>query len=142
MVPYHDAAVASIEAFYDHVNDPAHTGDPDTWPEGLLDTLGRLWQGETVLVCPDGSRWVDSRPLCSHDVHDEVGPGDNIFLQRLLHCRGCGLGPGLDGVMLDAATLDLHRAFCTGCRRWIDLETEDAEAERLEAEGHLAPWEE
>jgi hypothetical protein len=43
--------------------------------------------------------------------------------------------------MLNAATLDPRRGFCTDCRSWVDLAAEDAEADRVETESLIEPLE-
>jgi hypothetical protein len=45
------------------------------------------------------------------------------------------IGPGLPSVLLNAATLDPTPGFCQECMKWVDLE-----ADAIEAEQELGPW--
>jgi hypothetical protein len=169
VVPYRDVPVVTVEAFYQDVDrvfaPPAEDAsdeeyerdaDPEQWPpekHALVDTLAELHSGQAVLVDQAGVRWVASNALKSMDehVHMEEESGNNTFLDHLFHCllehralrqEQCRQqGPGVATVFLDAATLDPTCVFCTSCRKWIDLAAEDAEADRLEATGEIAPWE-
>ena len=138
---------ASLEGYWQRWDAPEIQNDPSTTPAAMADEYAALVSGEAVLQLPDGSCWISLAPLCSTDGQDAEGPGDNAWLQRLTrdlwahqalrHHRD----PWLPAVMLNAATLDPARGFCTDCRSWVDLQGEDAEADRVETECLIDPLE-
>ena len=95
----------------------------------LPDEAKELWDGEAVLVLPDGSRWVHVNALVRRDP-----AGANRYLQRLLqllrahvlrrdHRAASG---ALTDFFLDAASLDLRHVFCHECTRCLDLDHDSA----------------
>jgi hypothetical protein len=130
----------SLEAYWRQHDDPAFEEDVANIPKVLLDGLIGLHEGECHLLLPDGSRWILVRALMETDTSVD-GAGDNAFLRRLNALlwehkilRGHG-GPVLPAIMLDAATLNVRRVFCTGCGQWVDLVADAEEVDRTHA-----PW--
>ena len=147
-VAFHrEIATASLEGYWQQWDAPEIRNDLSTAPAAMVDEYSALVSGEAVLRLPDSSRWISIAALCSTDVPDAEGPGDNVWLQRLAHDLWAHQAlrdhrdPWLPAVMLNAATLDPTRVFCTDCRSWVDLAAEDAEADRLEAESLIEPSE-
>jgi hypothetical protein len=147
-VAFHrEIPTVSLEGYWKRWDTPEIRNDPSTAPPAMADEYAALVSGEAVLQLPDGSRWISLAALCSTDVQDAEGPGDNAWLQRLTRhlwahqaLRDHG-APWLPAVMLNAATLDPRRGFCTDCRSWVDLAAEDAEADRVETESLIEPLE-
>ena len=145
-VAFHrEIPTASLEGYWQQWDAPEIRNDPSGAPAGMADEYAALVSGEAVLQLPDGSRWISLAALCWTDVQDAEGPGDNAWLQRLTRDLWAHqalrdhLDPWLPAVMLNAATLDPTRVFCTDCRSWVDLAGEDAEADRVETERLIDP---
>jgi hypothetical protein len=138
---------ASLEGYWQRWDAPEIRNDPSTAPAVMTDEYAALVSGEAVLQLPDGSRWISLATLCSTDVQDAEGPGDNAWLQRLTRDLWAHQALRdhrdlwLPAVMLNAATLDPTRSFCTDCRFWVNLAAENAEADRVESERLIDPWE-
>jgi hypothetical protein len=87
-----------------------------------------LESGEAVLRLPVGSRWLSASALLDVNSSDEELDSDNAFLlalhSALLKHKASQrhFGPLLPQVFLNAATLDLVRAFCVDCESWVKLE--------------------
>ena len=125
-VSFHrEIPTASLEGYWERWDAPDIRNDPSTAPALMADEYAALVSGEAVLQLPDGSRLISLAALCSTDV------------QALRDHRD----PWLPAVMLNAATLDPRRGFCTDCRSWVDLAAEDAEADRVETESLIEPLE-
>jgi hypothetical protein len=140
-VAFHrEIPTASLEGYWQRWDVPDIRNDPSTAPALMADEYAALVSGEAVLQLPDGSRWISLAALCSTDVEDAEGPGDNAWLQRLTRDLWAHQAlrdhrdPWLPAVMLNATTLDSRRGFCMDCRSWIDLAAEDAAADRVETE--------
>jgi hypothetical protein len=137
----------SLEGYWQRWDVPEIRSDPSTAPALMADEYAALVSGEAVLQLPDGSRWISLAALCSTDVQDAEAPGDNAWVQRLTRDLWAHQAlrdhrdPWLPAVMLNAATLDPRRSFCTDCRSWVDLAAEDAEADRLEMKSLIEPLE-
>jgi len=137
-------ATDSLEAYWRQWDDPSIAEDVGNAPAALVDEFGWIMHGEGHLRLSDGSRWVHVSALMDDDFHG-IGPGDNLFLQRLYallveHQVGSEhSGPSLPAVLLNAETLDAGRVFCTEaeCRRWVDLRAEAEDVDRTHE-----PWEE
>jgi hypothetical protein len=148
-VAFHrEIPTASLEGYWQRWDAPGIRNDSSTAPAVMADEYAALVSGEAVLQLPDGSRWISLAALCSTDVEDAEGPGDNdAWLQRLTRdlwahqARRDHRDLWLPAVMLNAATLDPTRGFCTDCRSWVDLAAEDAEADRVETERLIEPLE-
>jgi hypothetical protein len=147
-VAFHrEIPTASLEGYWQRWDAPEIRNDPSTAPASMMDEYAALVSGEAVLQLPDGSRWISLAALCSTDVQDAEEPGDNDWLQRLTRDLWAHQAlrdhrdPWLPAVMLNAATLDPRRGFCTDCRSWVDLAAEDAEADRVETERLIEPLE-
>lgn len=147
-VAFHrEIPTASLEGYWQRWDAPDIRNDPSTAPALMADEYAALVSGEAVLQLPDGSRWISLAALCSTDVQDAEGPGDNAWLQRLTRDLWAHQAlrdhrdPWLPAVMLNATTLDSRRGFCMDCRSWIDLAAEDAEADRVETESLIEPLE-
>ncbi len=147
-VSFHrEIPTASLEGYWQQWDDPEIRKNPSTAPAAMTDEYAALVSGEAVLQLPDGSRWISLAALCSTDVQDAEGPGDNAWLQRLTRDLWAHQAlrdhrdPWLPAVMLNAATLDPTRGFCTDCRSWVNLAAENAEADRVESERLIDPWE-
>jgi hypothetical protein len=147
-VAFHrEILTASLEGYWQQWDAPEIRDDPRSAPAAMADEYAALVSGEAVLQLPDGSRWISLAALCWTDVQDAEGPGDNAWLQRLTRDLWAHQAlrdhrdPWLPAVMLNAATLDPTRVFCTDCRSWVDLAGEDAEADRVETERLIDPGE-
>ena len=147
-VAFHrEIPTASLEGYWQRWDTPAIRNDPSTTPAVMMDEYAALVSGDAVLQLPDGSRWISLAALCATDVQAAEGPDDNAWLERLTRDLWAHQAlrdhrdPWLPAVMLNAATLDPTRGFCTDCRSWVDLVAEDAEADRVETERLIEPLE-
>src|SRR5262245_18158637 len=83
-VAFHrEIPTASLKGYWQRWDTPEIRNDPSTTPAGMADQYAALVSGEAVLHLPDGSRWISLAALCSTEVPDVEGPGENTLLERL-----------------------------------------------------------
>jgi len=124
-------AIDTVECWWDDVEREAAEADismaiVSQWPGDAVEgdsarraifALARVADGETCLRTPDGATWVMSTTLIAHN---EFGPGDNRYLQRLWALLIChNWGP-------TASTSASRRSCCAATRSTCGLFTAQA----------------